>query len=198
MMFWLMVPSNTFVLLIMHFTLKGVGKPNGNIVLGVKIPTIHIKDERVEAIVGGFERTFKKLFWPFMLIQIIGYPIRQWISISLLWVFLYLAIVIGGYTYCIEFYSKKLRALKKEEGWIKQGGHILNIDTEVSRLKNTFPVSRKCFLVPLALIIGYCYIQREQVNSPVGVYTLIAVLVIFLAGVVIYEIFVRTSTVTCP
>ncbi len=196
MMFWIMLPSNIFVLLIMHFTLKGVGKPNGNMILGVKIPTIYLNDERVQTIVRDFETRIRKLFWPFMLIQVIGYPIRQLVSLSLLWVYLYLAIVIGGYTYCIEFYSKKLKKLKKEEGWIRQQGHILNIDTEVSRLKNTFPVSRKHFLVPFALIGTFCFMQMEQVKSIVGAYVLITVFVVYLAGVLIYEIFVRTATVT--
>lgn len=196
MMFWIMVPGNIIVVLAMHFSLKGMGKTDGNMILGVKIPKMQRKDERVQVIVTEYEAKFKKLFWPMMLLQIVGYPLKQWVSISLLWVFLYIAIVIGAYTYCAEHYARKLRNLKKEEGWTKECGHVLNIDTEVSRLKHTFPISRKWFGVPVVIVGIFCYWKMEQVQSIFGMWILITVLVIFLTGVLLYEIFARVSSAT--
>ncbi|MFI3237438.1 MAG: DUF5808 domain-containing protein [Lachnospiraceae bacterium] len=194
MMFWIMLPCNLMVLLIMHFSLQGLGKADGMMILGVKVPVTHHGDLRVHEIVEEYAVKFKKLFWPFMFLQLLGYPLRGWISISLMWTFLYLAIVIGGYSYCIEYYAKKLRTLKKETGWLKDQGHVLNIDTEVCRLQKTFPVSRKWFLLPLFVIMLCTYQTWTLRNEAMFMLVFIIVLSVFLAGITIYEIFIRTAS----
>lgn len=196
MMFWLMLPSNIFVLLILHFTSKGAGKPNGNIILGVKIPTIYLKDERVQTIVKEYEVKYKSIFWVLLLVQVVGYPIRQWVSVSLLWIYADIALMVGGYTYYIEYYARKLRALKKAEGWTQGDGHILNIDMEVSRLKNTFPVSRSWFLIPLAIILLLSLGEIQTLNNTIKLGMMAIVLVEYAAGIILYEIFIRVATMT--
>ena len=51
----------------------------------------------------------------------------------------------------IYLHFDELYSLKQERGWWVGTKHIICIDTEVSRLKNTFMVSKKWFIIPLVI-----------------------------------------------
>lgn len=148
--FW---TTNIMTLILLHMGIKGAGNLDGNMLLGVSIPISYLQDDSIKNIMEEFEKRIKKFFWLCFFVSGFGYFLEPWVSLSLLWILIYIFGIIGIYNYCIEYYAKKIRKLKKERVCESVEGYVLNLDTEVSRLKNTFPVRRRWFLPPLILII---------------------------------------------
>ncbi len=117
MLFWIFLVTNMFTLLILHITMRESMSAGENNILTVKIPRIHFKDERVKAIIERYEKSRKKILWIFLLLQIVGYPIREYFSLTMLWFYIYIFAMIYVYTVNLNRYANQLKELKKTEGW---------------------------------------------------------------------------------
>ncbi len=165
-----------------------------NEILAVKIPRAHWNDSRVKEIVEQYEKIRKKRFWIFFFLQVVGYPIRGYMSLTMLWFWIYLFGMIYAYTMGLNHSSNQLKELKKSEGWGTKADAVVRIDTEVSRKKNTFLVKWQHFLIPLALMIPIVfYVRPEPLWVEVGMIVFVMV-VTYLCGVFFYIMYRRLPT----
>lgn len=161
-MWWMMVllaVTNLFVVLCMHFAFRQVGKYKEQRILGVTLSQEQVEDEDVKKIVAEYQKRFRLLillgyvsgvaivflFLGYMSIATIGY---------LVWMFGYIALL----QYLYVKYHKDLYALKKKKGFIygRPIGEI-SIDTTLTRLKDTMPISSDWFLPAILVpLLPFC------------------------------------------
>ena len=138
-------------LLSMFVILKVAAKPNGNILLGVTLPYDALNDSRTLEIINKYRRACRFVVLVFLLFAI---PVPLFANYpSLNMIYLLVSCFAMGY-FCKELFSKhfsELYSLKRENEWWVGEQNIISIDTEVSRLKDTFLLSRKWFILPFAL-----------------------------------------------
>ena len=90
----------------------------------------------------------------------------------------------------------ELYSLKKEKQWWMGTQHVINIDTEVSRLKNTFPISNKWLILPFAITVVSVIIILLNDSHEMAYWTLaITSIVTFLLFALIYFIYNKSRTV---
>ncbi len=165
-----------------------------NEILAVKIPRAHWNDSRVKEIVEQYEKSRKKRFWIFFFLQVVGYPIRGYMSLTMLWFWIYLFGLIYVYTMGLNHSSNQLKALKKSEGWGGKVDAVVRIDTEVSRKKNTFLVKWQYFLIPLGLMIPTVfYVGPESLWTELGASAFVMGTT-YLCGVFFYIMYRRLPT----
>ncbi len=195
MLFWILLVSNVFILLIIHFTMKENMSPNGNNILGVKLHKAHWNDDRVKEIVGIYEKKRKKKIWIFLLLLLVGYPIRGYYSFTMLWFWIYIFGMIFVYTAELNRHSNMLVELKKTEGWNLPSEGVIRVDTEVSRKKNSFLVKWYYFLIPLGVIaVSSIYMMPMSIWSEGGISVFLMVIT-YLCGIILYIIYRNLPTV---
>lgn len=146
------------VILSMYFNCKYIIKGNKNIIIGVTIPFLELKNEKVLNIIKDFKRE-NNIAYIISAIAFIPSFFFKFNSNQILYFFLW---VIG-----VEFftkrlfvkYNKKLMELKRENQWLLPSKRLVTIDTEVTRLKDKMPVSILWFvpsfvisLIPIILV----------------------------------------------
>lgn len=133
------------VLLSMYFNCKYMIKGDKNIIIGVTIPFLELKNEKVLNIIKDFKRE-----------NIIGYIIATIVFIpsfffkfnsnQIVYFFLWLIGVEIFTKRLFIKYNKKLMELKRENQWLLPSKRLVTIDTEVTRLKDKMPVSILWFI----------------------------------------------------
>ena len=148
------------VLLSMYFNCKYMIKGDKNIIIGVTIPFLELKNEKVLNIIKDFKRE-----------NIIGYIIATIVFIpsfffkfnsnQIVYFFLWLIGVEIFTKRLFIKYNKKLMELKRENQWLLPSKRLVTIDTEVTRLKDKMPVSILWFipsfiisLIPIAIVFN--------------------------------------------
>ncbi len=185
----IMLFVNIQILIAMHYTTVSSIKPNGNIILGLSIPTTHLLDERIVKICKALKKECKYVLLISLFANILMLPIYEYVSFMLAFVLIYFLAVMGIYNVAFNKYVKKLKELKIENEWYTENKNILSIDTEVSRIKDTFPMSRYCFL-PSFMIIVCCMFYFDSLG--LNIYSLI----IFFTTVILYEYTVKLRSIT--
>jgi uncharacterized membrane protein len=128
---------------------------NKSIFFGVRVPVGYNKEERLLKLKRQFKRNFTLSFLgfvvPFMLgMQVFYYEVYIFLSVA--------AALIGVAILNINYYiiHKRVKAIKKEEGWKFENNRIVVVDTTY-RKKDTdnkrVVVSPWWFLIPAAIII---------------------------------------------
>lgn len=160
---WLLVITlgitNIIVVACMQFAYHVCGKYRDHMLLGVTFSQEQAEDGEVKAIAAQFQKQFRIccmigyisgilvifLFWGYMSIALIAY---------LFWIFGYIFLAQHMY---IKFHKKMYR-LKKEKGYTC-GNSVreISVDTQLSRLKDTMPVSADWFLPSLIVpLLPWC------------------------------------------
>lgn len=152
MMLFILMPCNILTILLLHFNMISACKPSGHMVLGVYLPQEHINDEKILAITSKLKLQLKALFWMSLLSQALMLVVKDYPSLSTLFVLIFLFGIITIYTLFFGVYSEKILKLKKEKGWIVGSPSIISLDTEVTRLQNTFPVSAGWFIPGIIIL----------------------------------------------
>jgi len=169
-------------------------KANGNILLGVTLPYDALKDGAVTAIVKKFRKTSSLLLLKCYLLTLPLVFISGFVSISMMYIFIWFTAVIIANQKTIRKYWNELYALKRENQWWVGTRNIVSVDTEVSRLKDTFPVSRAWFVIPLIIslfpIADILYTEGSEIPS-LSLFGTLTVIFLFF----IYMIYVRARTV---
>ena len=133
------------VLLSMYFNCRYMIKGDKNILIGVTIPFLELKNEKVLDIVKEFKKENIKGFIiaAILFIQSFFFKLN---SNQILYFFLWL---IGVYIFTRSLfikYNKRLMDLKRENNWLLPSKRLVTIDTEVTRLKDKMPVSVLWFI----------------------------------------------------
>lgn len=147
------------VILSMYFNCRYIIKGNKNIIIGVTIPFLELKNEKVLNIIKDFKRE-NNIAYIISAIAFIPSFFFKFNSNQILYFFLW---VIGVEVFTKRLfvkYNKKLMELKRENQWLLPSKRLVTIDTEVTRLKDKMPVSILWFipsfvisLIPIILVL---------------------------------------------
>lgn len=147
----IMVLFNVFILLtllVMQILITRISRKN--ILLGIKIPEDKMKTDEVKNLVKGYTKENLIVGIPaLILISLLIYYIDN-IYLFVSSTFIYIGILFIVYLR----WNKKVKSLKKEEGWDKLSSKILVVDTKFSRDKGkNNMVSRRWYLIPLVIVL---------------------------------------------
>lgn len=146
-----------FVSLTMWITFSVTScKVSRNRLLGVTLPLEAQKLPEVTGIVQRYRRAMRVCYPLLMLagVPIVLIPERlpSFYLISM-WVWLLITCLLGERLY--RRYNRELYSLKQKRGWLMGRQRMVTVDTQVSRMKKTMPVSRLWFL-PSLVISALC------------------------------------------
>jgi len=158
-------------------------RPNGNILLGVSLPAHALKDEAVSEIVKKYHRAYTLYTLIFLLLMIPMLFMVEHFSLAMAYFFLWLVVLLSLKIKTITQFASQMYALKIEKQWQVGAQRILFVDTAVSRLKDTFMMSKIWFLLPLAMllvpIVGNVFEQRERLSWSIIIAGLIILALFF-------------------
>lgn len=178
---WLIVTA-LFLLLAMLVGNIIITKANGNVLLGVTLPYEALQDEAVARIIKKFRKASYLVLLQFLLLSFPVVFISGLISISLLYFFLWFSALLYVSQKTVKKYRDELYSKKKEKQWWVGTRNIVSIDTEVSRLKNTFPVSKIWFVIPFVIstapIVGSLFAESRKIPW-LSIFGIIMVLLLF-------------------
>lgn len=127
-------------------------KPNKNVLIGVTIPFLQLNNERVIEIINSFKKSNKKLTF-YSIIGFIPSFFTKYVSIQLIYLFIWIAIVFYFSNRMYRIHNKKLMNLKRENNWMLPSKRVITIDTELTRIKDKMPVSFLWFIPSILLSI---------------------------------------------
>ena len=152
--------SAIVVILSVYFNCKHMIKGDKNIIIGVTIPFLELKNEKVLNIVKDFKR---ENIIGFIIAAILFIPsfFFKFNSNQIIYLFLW---IFGLHIFSRKLfikYNNKLMNLKRENNWLLPSKRLITIDTEVSRLKDKMPVSILWFIpsfilsfIPIAIVFS--------------------------------------------
>ena len=127
-------------------------KANNNILIGITIPALELKNKEVLRIIDSYKKENIK----FMIGSIIAFIpglFMTYISFQFLYLFLWVVGLMYGSNKIIMKYNKELMNLKREKDWLMPSKHLITIDTEVSRLKDKMIISKMWFIPSIVISI---------------------------------------------
>ena len=160
-MSFIMLFTSLIVLLILYYEAKGASKPNKNVILGIMIPPLELKNVEVTSITKEFMKKIKILF----LISLVVFIPFIFLDTALLMIgwLLWFGIVYFLYYKIICKYNNKLKEVKRNNNWLLPNKQLLNIDTELTKAKDKMPVSKWWFA--LAMVIGTIPLVLYKINN---------------------------------
>jgi len=174
---------------------KSVERPNGNVLLGITLPDHALTNAAVLGIVKQFRRLYPWLAAVFLLLTAPVLFAQNYIAAALTYILVWMVVYIFANQLLLDRYIKKLYALKKAEGWWLGTRHVLSIDTEVSRLKSTFPVSYNWFALPFAVTAAAVLLNMHGGNEQGYTTVLLLNVVPFVLFVLTYFMYKKDRTV---
>lgn len=158
---FIMFFTSLIVIGILYYEAKGAAKPNKNIILGVMIPPLELKNVKVTSITKEFVKSIKILF----LISLVVFIPFIFLDIALLLIvwFLWFGIVYFLYYKIICKYNNKLKEVKRNNNWLLPNKQLLNIDEELTKVKDKMPVSKWWFT--LAVFFGIIPFVLDVLNK---------------------------------
>lgn len=122
-----------------------------NACFGVSLPKETLKNDEIAAVVKRYRRTTNTLIIVFAIAGIPLFFVLSYESITILYLFVWIGALLFAVSRIFAQHRQKLMNLKIKHHWFSSTAKIVTVDTEVSRLKNTMPVSRYWFILPIAL-----------------------------------------------
>lgn len=149
MLIWIM----GFVIVIMLVSLYFASQmsPQPNIRIGVSLPGEVLKNSEVEEIVKKYRNDVLRLILIAAVASVPMFFLLSYMSIVILYLFVWIGLAMYAVSRIFTRYHRKLMELKKNNRWFGSNARIVSIDTEVSRLKNTMPISGNWFILPVLL-----------------------------------------------
>ena len=160
-MSFIMLFTSLIVLVILYYEAKGASKPNKNVILGIMIPPLELKNVEVTSITKEFMKKIKILFL-ISLVVFIPFIFLDTALLTIGWL-LWFGIVYFLYYKIICKYNNKLKEVKRNNNWLLPNKQLLNIDTELTKAKDKMPVSKWWFA--LAMVIGTIPLVLYKINN---------------------------------
>jgi len=172
------------VILIVVFAVCRTGlKPNGNILLGVTLPNDVLKHDDALNIVKKYKKTCNLYVLVFLILLIPVVFLAEYFSILHLYFIIWSVTLFYLTEKIFVKHFDKLYALKRKNQWWVGCKNIISIDTEVSRLKNTFMVPDKWFILPFAVSIIIAVIAAYSNNLGIDA------IIVSITGIIMVAIF---------
>lgn len=148
------------IVLSMYFNCRYMIKGNKNILIGVTIPFLELKNEKVLEITNEFKKVNIVLYIILVILFIPSFFFK-FNSNQIIYLFLWIAVTYGISRRLFIKYNKKLMDLKRENNWLLPSKRLITIDTELTRLKDKMPVSILWFipsfilsLIPIVIVFN--------------------------------------------
>lgn len=158
MAFWIIFFSMVVVFIAMFFSAQANGYQKGRMLFGVTIPPSAFEEPRVAKIQKDHKRDFMIFGIVFFILLIGTLFTKKMVSINVIYFSLWTAGMIILHPYPYKLAHRKLKKIKKDEGWFVGEKRVVNIDTKVTRLKETMVVKPYWFLIPtitsLLMLVG--------------------------------------------
>lgn len=181
------------VLIGLYFTSRSAEKPNGNILIGVTLPREHHTNPEVLLIVKAYHKANLLCLFASLLGMLAAYFLRAYISIILLYLIVFTFFMFFAFNKVFTKYFNQLYALKKQNQWFVGSTHVVSVDTEVSRIKNTFPVSSLWFIP--AAVISLIPLLFSRLNGTLFILQIFTVLFVAICYLV-YRMICKDRTIT--
>lgn len=138
----------------LYMTDRTGARPNGNRILGITLPLSKLKEPEVLAEVRTYQRATRLFHLAFLLLLIPFYWISAYVSFSIMYLTLWSVGLFLGNSKVVAASTRRLYAIKQEKGWWPGAPQLVRVDTQVTQLKNTFPIPLRRFIAPglLALL----------------------------------------------
>lgn len=154
-------------LLAIYATFKTAVKANGRLILGVTLPHEALNHSDTIHVVNNFRKAHTLNTLIFFVLAIPAFFIAQYWSLIMLYLLVWICAIIYRGSVVFSRHFSELYALKQKNEWWVGERNIISIDTEVSRLKNTFMLSKNWFILPFVismLPIIYGFSESQGVN----------------------------------
>ncbi len=163
--FWILFPTFIIVIGTIYYVLRNSTKPKKNIILGVTLPFEGRNSAEVAELCGKFKRWLNIICATLVVISLgsIFFEKRFSLLLTYLMAVIFLTIFLPYIPYIR--YNKKLRALKKEKGWVSSAAGKLVVDTKLIAENNinSGVFGLKWFSAPLLISLAaliYAYFQK--------------------------------------
>ena len=154
------------VLPIMAAVMANEAKVKKNIAIGCTLPLTAQHDPRVQEIC----REYKKRVWRWFFIMtaaLIPALLLPRFSLALAYMFIWMLAAIAPSFVLFARYNGRLRALKKENGWLSPyGGTVVAADLGAKPEELGKPLSRWLFIPPLLVSLIPCALAMASGNDP--------------------------------
>ena len=182
-MIFIFLFSGLIILFTMYFINLSATKPNNNVVIGVTLPYMQLKDEKVLEIINRFKKENKYLMLASAVLIIPMIFIKKCDSFIIIYFFIWTFSLIGLSDLLIKKYIKILMGVKRSNNWYVGEKNIIRIDTKVTNLKDNMPISILWFIPSVVLSILYvirAFFKRESIGNITVYIALIGLLVILI------------------
>lgn len=194
--FFIIVLCNFMVLLISQYSMLMLGKSDGNSILAVNFPSKYLNDLTLNLIAREYTLTCYKIFYPHLVLLLLFYFAKDYAMISINLTLMYCLSLSICYMIVFDKYRKKIIKVKRDQGWYFGEKNIVTVDTEVTRIKESFMLSRKWFIPPVMLTTFTAMILFSNPINVAGSWGVsIGVLILlFATHIISYEILMRMSS----
>lgn len=151
-----LVPAGVGVLLLIVLVATGYGaaRPYRHVLLGVTLPQEAQRDAAVAAIVRRYTRGLLLLAGLALAALLPLYALRDHASLNMLYMLAWFAGVLAANGWITRGANRRLGALKAERHWLAGAASAtVVVDTAVSRVKQTMPLSPLWFVPALAIAL---------------------------------------------
>lgn len=182
-MIYIFLFSGLIILFTMYFINLSATKPNNNIVIGVTLPYMQLKDEKVLEIINRFKKENKYLMVASVVLITPIIFIKKYDSFIIIYFFIWTFSLIGLSDLLIKKYIKLLMGLKRSNNWYVGEKNIIRIDTKVTNLKDGMPISILWFIPSIVISILYvirAFFNRESIGNITVYIALIGLLAILI------------------
>lgn len=174
------------VLPIMYVMQRNEVKPKKNIILGVTIPRERWEAPQVLAVTQWYQKWLAILFWGFTVLALVPLVFRH-MSVVLAYYLTWMLFAIGAFMGMSALAWKRLRKVKLERGWGREGGRLM-VDVKAAASRSRW-VSGWWFLpavllslVPAAgVLLGSA--EKEAIPGQLGTYLIMAAVVALFYGI---------------
>ncbi|MFR4997912.1 MAG: PH domain-containing protein [Clostridium paraputrificum] len=182
-MIYILLFSGLIVLFTMYFINSSATKPNNNVVIGVTLPYMQLKNEKVLEIINRFKKENKYLMLASALLSIPMIFIKKYDSFIIIYFLIWTFSLIGLSDLLIKKYIRIMMELKRSNDWYVGEKNVIRIDTKVTNLKESMPVSVLWF-IPAILIsiisVVRAFLKREGIGDITVYIALIGLLAILI------------------
>lgn len=118
MMFFIMLPCYLIVAGAFIYSMNYIAKPNGNLLLGVKIPKDQMENPEVLTMVARYKKEEKLLNLIMFGLLLVGFFVRDYGIISTIYSFVWIFLYLGGMQLLFFRSYDWMYTYKKKQGWI--------------------------------------------------------------------------------
>ena len=153
------------------------------LIIGVTLPYMQLKNEKVLEIINRFKKENKYLMLASALLSIPMIFIKKYDSFIIIYFLIWTFSLIGLSDLLIKKYIRIMMELKRSNDWYVGEKNVIRIDTKVTNLKESMPVSVLWF-IPSILIsiisVVRAFLKRESIGDITVYIALIGLLAILI------------------